>query len=64
LFNFALYDEPQNKTEQIDPLRRAFSCVPGLEVPISGRRIMAFKPSSVLKARINGQAAVGEEDDA
>jgi nucleoid DNA-binding protein len=36
----------------------------GLEVPITRRRIMAFKPSSVLKARINGQAAVGEEDDA
>jgi integration host factor subunit alpha len=33
----------------------------GIEVPITRRRVMAFKPSSVLKARINGQAAVGEE---
>jgi integration host factor subunit alpha len=25
----------------------------GIEVPIARRRVMAFKPSSVLKARIN-----------
>jgi integration host factor subunit alpha len=28
----------------------------GIEVPITQRRVMVFKPSSVLKARINGDA--------
>jgi integration host factor subunit alpha len=27
----------------------------GVEVPISPRRVMVFKPSNILKARINGQ---------
>jgi integration host factor subunit alpha len=35
----------------------------GIEVPITPRRVMVFKPSNVLKARINGQTA-GEEEDA
>ena len=29
----------------------------GIEVPIEPRRVMVFKPSNVLKARINGLAA-------
>jgi integration host factor subunit alpha len=32
----------------------------GIAVPITQRRVMSFKPSSVLKARINGQAAADE----
>ena len=35
----------------------------GIEVPITRRRVMVFKPSNVLKARINGLAVAGEEDD-
>jgi integration host factor subunit alpha len=35
----------------------------GIEVPITQRRVMVFKPSNVLKARINGLAAADEEDD-
>jgi integration host factor subunit alpha len=34
----------------------------GVEVPITSRRVLTFKPSNVLKARINGQD-VPEEDD-
>jgi integration host factor subunit alpha len=36
----------------------------GVEVPILPRRVMVFKPSNVLKARINGQngAAEGSAD--
>ncbi len=30
----------------------------GVEVPILPRRVMVFKPSNVLKARINGESAV------
>jgi len=33
----------------------------GVEVPIEPRRVMVFKPSNVMKARINGQ--LGESDD-
>ena len=33
----------------------------GIEVPIDPRRVMVFKPSNVLKARINGGEAA--EDD-
>jgi integration host factor subunit alpha len=32
----------------------------GVEVPILPRRVMVFKPSNVLKARINGDAAEAE----
>src|ERR1700682_3194 len=35
----------------------------GIEVPIPQRRVMVFKPSNVLKARINGLAVADEEDD-
>jgi integration host factor subunit alpha len=35
----------------------------GIEVPITQRRVMVFKPSNVLKSRINGLAAADEEDD-
>ena len=34
----------------------------GIEVPITQRRVMVFKPSNVLKARINGLAVADEED--
>ncbi len=35
----------------------------GITVPIIQRRVMSFKPSSVLKARINGNAAPAAEED-
>ena len=35
----------------------------GIEVPITRRRVMVFKPSNVLKARINGLAVADAEDD-
>lgn len=34
----------------------------GVEVPIEPRRVMVFKPSNVMKARINGQAGEGDEE--
>ena len=34
----------------------------GIEVLITERRVMVFKPSNVLKARINGLAVADEED--
>ncbi|KAA5599507.1 MULTISPECIES: integration host factor subunit alpha [Blastochloris] len=34
----------------------------GVEVPIPPRRVMVFKPSNILKNRINGHAD-GEEED-
>jgi integration host factor subunit alpha len=33
----------------------------GVEVPIEQRRVMVFKPSLNLKARMNGEAAEGED---
>ncbi|KPF72698.1 integration host factor subunit alpha [Bosea sp. AAP35] len=33
----------------------------GVEVPIEPRRVMVFKPSNVMKARINGQSGEGED---
>jgi nucleoid DNA-binding protein len=33
----------------------------GVEVPIEPRRVMVFKPSNVMKARINGLDAVSED---
>ena len=33
----------------------------GVEVPITSRRVMVFKPSNVLKARINGLTADDED---
>lgn len=33
----------------------------GVEVPISPRRVMVFKASNVLKARINGETVEDEE---
>jgi len=33
----------------------------GVEVPIEPRRVMVFKPSNVLKARINGLEAESED---
>jgi integration host factor subunit alpha len=35
----------------------------GVEAQITPRRVMVFKPSNVLRARINGHAITGEEDD-
>ncbi len=34
----------------------------GVEVPIEPRRVMVFKPSNVLKARINGSDAPDEAE--
>jgi integration host factor subunit alpha len=34
----------------------------GVEVPITPRRVMVFKPSNILKARINGQVVAEEQD--
>ena len=34
----------------------------GIEVPIDPRRVMVFKPSNVLKARINGEDADGDDE--
>ncbi len=34
----------------------------GVEVPIEPRRVMVFKPSNVLKARINGIPAASENE--
>ena len=33
----------------------------GVEVPIEPRRVMVFKPSNVLKARINGETGAAAE---
>jgi integration host factor subunit alpha len=33
----------------------------GIEVPITQRRVLVFKPSSVLKARVNGQSLPNED---
>ena len=33
----------------------------GVEVPIAPRRVMVFKPSPVMKARMNGADDAGEE---
>jgi integration host factor subunit alpha len=35
----------------------------GVEVPITSRRVLTFKPSNVLKARINGLIASEEDED-
>ncbi len=34
----------------------------GIEVPIDPRRVMVFKPSNVLKARINGETVDGDDE--
>ena len=34
----------------------------GIEVPITPRRVMVFKPSNILKNRINGETATGHDD--
>lgn len=34
----------------------------GVEVPIEPRRVMVFKPSNVMKARINGLNGAGDEE--
>lgn len=34
----------------------------GIEVPILPRRVLTFRPSQVMKARINGEA-VGDEEE-
>ncbi len=35
----------------------------GIEVPIDPRRVMVFKPSNILKSRINGMTDNGEDAD-
>jgi integration host factor subunit alpha len=34
----------------------------GIEAPISERRVLSFKPSSVLKARVNGRQIPDEDE--
>ena len=34
----------------------------GIEVPIDPRRVMVFKPSNVLKARINGSETEADDE--
>ncbi|MDX7950742.1 integration host factor subunit alpha [Lichenihabitans sp. Uapishka_5] len=34
----------------------------GVEVPITPRRVMVFKPSNILKGRVNGQVVEDEDD--
>lgn len=34
----------------------------GVEVPITERRVLVFKPSNLLKAKINGQSGEGETE--
>jgi integration host factor subunit alpha len=34
----------------------------GVEVPILPRKVLSFRPSQVLRARINGQEVAGGED--
>jgi integration host factor subunit alpha len=34
----------------------------GVEVPIEPRRVMVFKPSNVMKARVNGQTVEDEAE--
>ena len=36
----------------------------GIEVPITPRRVMVFKPSNILKSRVNGQVPAASEADA
>ena len=33
----------------------------GIEVPITPRRVMVFKPSNILKSRINGSAKIRDD---
>src|SRR5215470_12538450 len=35
----------------------------GVEVPILPRRVLVFRPSHVLKARVNGTAAAMDDDE-
>lgn len=35
----------------------------GIEVPITPRRVMVFKPSNILKSRINGRDPAADVDD-
>lgn len=34
----------------------------GVEAPISARRVMVFRPSNILKARVNGKSTEGMTD--
>jgi integration host factor subunit alpha len=34
----------------------------GVEVPITPRRVMVFKPSNILKSRINGHTVTGNDE--
>ena len=36
----------------------------GIEVPILPRKVLSFRPSQVLKARINGQTVTDGDDEA
>ncbi len=34
----------------------------GVEVPITPRRVMVFKPSNIMKARVNGESVADESE--
>ncbi|HEV2572802.1 integration host factor subunit alpha [Methylocella sp. CPCC 101449] len=34
----------------------------GVEVPITPRQVMVFKPSNILKARVNGETVADEDE--
>jgi len=34
----------------------------GVEVPITPRRVMVFKPSNIMKSRVNGEAVADEAE--
>lgn len=36
----------------------------GVEVPILPRKVLVFRPSQMLRARVNGETLAGEDDDA
>ncbi len=48
---------PRNKAERIGRNPKT-----GVEVPITPRRVMIFKPSHILKARVNGRSIEGMTD--
>jgi integration host factor subunit alpha len=35
----------------------------GVEVPIMPRRVLVFRPSNVLKARVNGTTPIADDDE-
>ena len=48
---------PRNKAERVGRNPKT-----GVEVPITPRRVMVFKPSHILKARVDGRSTDGLTD--